>query len=786
MMDYRAVLGREIPPVGEGSFYIVGEAPGRSEDRAGVPFIGSSGNLLFRALGSLGLHRSQTRIANTFWRRPPSNDLSKLRNLPEFVAYRQKLLADIFARKPKIILALGKYALETFFPEEKLEEIRGYWLDWNGIPFLATYHPARVLRENSLLPIFYSDLKKAVRRWAGLELPLKKEELLMKLGSPDALAFYLREILQNPARTPFALDIETSLSDISLIGIALETEEGLVAVNAPPTEHTKELLRQILASPDANPILHNAGFDLSWLYGAYGIEPVAQPHDTMLMHHLLYPQLPKSLRFCASFYLNVEAWKGLAEQDLLTYNALDCINTLLLWSSLKSELKREGIWEVYDLQKRREILPATFMGLLGARIDEAEKQRVYIELTSEAERLRARIDELLPEARGLNLRSHSQLKDLLYKRLRLKPVTKKGKITSDADAVRQLASRARETHIREGLKLYLEWRSKLDIISKELSVQNHPWTGCIHTSYSVYGTETARWSSSAPAWSRGITGRKNEIVGGANFQNRSKPYRSFYLPRWEDFIFISADYSGAEARIVAWRCNDQASKEAFLQGVDIHRLTAAMMFSKPLDEVSPSERKLGKMIRHASNYDMSWRKLSQKLLISASEAKDLLARYHASFPAIRQVFHARTKELVEKERKLLDAWGYPTFFRSRIDADALRFAYAFYPQSTCTHTLNRALLRIWERTKDDPDIALQFQIHDELVLLVRRSPSAIRRAFDLLEEEMLEEIPILDLSDGKIKPLVLPIEFSVGKSWSMEEFKTREEAESFALSLIQD
>lgn len=775
-------LGREIPPSGQGPAYILGEAPGQNEDRAGLAFVGASGNLLFRVLQSFGLPRQSCRIANVFWRRPPNNNIEIAKKMPEFLEYSQRTREDILSSKPKAVLLLGKTALECLFgPDWNISSIRGYWLDFHGIPCLPTWHPAAVLRNYSLYLSFASDLRKFSRYIQGLQTIPSADAFRIHENSQEHFLVLASQALAT--QVPYALDIEVSQGDIwqmSLVGIAIQTPEGICAANTFPTPPVLTALRELASQAPERAIFHNASFDLTWLYGEHKIEWLKAPHDTMIMHHILLPDQKKSLEFCASLWLNVPAWKFLSGISPTFYNAMDCITTLLLYEELRKELLQRGYWEVYDSQKRQEVLPAVFMGYLGLRLDVEKQEQLREDIAKAMSEVRNRMTSLFPETAEINLNSHQQLKTLLFQRWSLPPVMKDGKLTTSEQAIQSLIGRIKDRDPRkaEWLSLYLEWKHLSSILSKELQLTPHPWTQCVHTAYSVVGTETARWSSSAPIFCLA----KGKTIGGTNLQNRSKPYRSIFKPRFDNWVFVCADYSGAEARIVAWRCNDEQSKSAFAQGRDIHVLTASLMFGIPESEVTKELRSIGKRIRHASNYDMSWRKLAQIMQISASQAKDLLERYHTAFPKIRSVFHRKTAELVQKHRKLEDAWGLPRFFTTRLnDPDTLREAYAFYPQSTCTHTLNKALLRLWEWSAPLTWVAVNLQVHDELVLICEANPDAIKETLIKMKECMEIEIPIFDLERETIEPLILPVEFKIGFNWGeLKEFSTLEEALEFA------
>ena len=192
------MFGRVIEPVcGSGKFLILGEAPGQMEDRLGAPFVGSSGNLLWGVLKSLGINRQMCDIANRFWQRPPGNDIDKAKKHPKWHEYGELTKEFIRKRQPKIILCLGAEALNLLFPDLKLSEIRGYLLQWEGIPVIATYHPAAVLRNDQFMFPFKLDCRKAVQVWKwGIPDNFFSPELIYELypKNPDKFTEIVQEI----------------------------------------------------------------------------------------------------------------------------------------------------------------------------------------------------------------------------------------------------------------------------------------------------------------------------------------------------------------------------------------------------------------------------------------------------------------------------------------------------------------------------------------------------------------------------------------------------------------
>ncbi|MFQ5914610.1 MAG: uracil-DNA glycosylase [Nitrospinota bacterium] len=161
--------GRKTIVFGVGSpnadLVIVGEAPGRDEDVQGEPFVGRAGQLLTRMLAAIGLSREDVYICNVIKCRPPEN-----RNpLPDEVASCEPfLIRQLKSLRPKVILAMGKFAAQTLLnTEERISSLRGRFREYQGIPVMPTYHPAYLLRNDSQKRVVWEDLLK-VHKALGL------------------------------------------------------------------------------------------------------------------------------------------------------------------------------------------------------------------------------------------------------------------------------------------------------------------------------------------------------------------------------------------------------------------------------------------------------------------------------------------------------------------------------------------------------------------------------------------------------------------------------------------
>ncbi len=158
----RLAAGRSRPVPGEGAerplVLVVGEGPGAEEDRSGRPFVGPAGQLLDRMLASIGLSReTNCHIANVVKCRPPNNRDPAPDETAACIGYLRRQAALL---EPRIVLCVGRVAAQALLGTgEGIGRLRGRFLEWEGIPLLATYHPSALLRDESLKRPAWEDLK---------------------------------------------------------------------------------------------------------------------------------------------------------------------------------------------------------------------------------------------------------------------------------------------------------------------------------------------------------------------------------------------------------------------------------------------------------------------------------------------------------------------------------------------------------------------------------------------------------------------------------------------------
>jgi DNA polymerase len=145
----------------DADLYFLGEAPGRREDETGKPFIGLAGRVLEKMLASINLSRENVYISNIVRYRPPKNRPPKP---AEIKAFAPSVVAEITAVNPKLVIPLGRFAMEKFLPEEKISHAHGniYRVTWEGktMNILPFYHPAAALRSTKVKNLLAEDFKK--------------------------------------------------------------------------------------------------------------------------------------------------------------------------------------------------------------------------------------------------------------------------------------------------------------------------------------------------------------------------------------------------------------------------------------------------------------------------------------------------------------------------------------------------------------------------------------------------------------------------------------------------
>ena len=536
----------------------------------------------------------------------------------------------------------------------------------------------------------------------------------------------------------FALDTETDNLDYmaaNLVGISFALENGEAAylplqldyLGAPKTlEKTTalSLLKPVLENPAIQKVGQNFKYDLT-IFARNGIDVQGVAFDTMLESYVLNSTGRHNMDDLAKRYLGHQtisfeeiAGKG---KNQLTFNQIpleqaaeyaaeDADVTMklqqVLWEKLSKEPTLEKLFKEMELP------------LLGV-LSRMERRGVLIDsdaLFLQSNEIANRLSELEEQAYVLagqpfNLASTKQLQEILFDKLGLPVIQKtpKGAPSTNEEVLEELA------FSHELPKVLVEHRglSKLkSTYTDKLPQMVNPQTGRVHTSYHQAVTATGRLSSSDPNL-QNIPIRNEE----------GRRIRQAFIAR-EGFTVVAADYSQIELRIMAHLSQDQGLINAFTQGKDIHRSTAAEIFGVALDEVTSEQRRNAKAINFGLIYGMSAFGLSRQLGIGRADAQSYMDLYFKRYPGVQTFMH----DIREKAK----AQGYvETLFGRRLylpDINssngmrrkaAERVAINAPMQGTAADIIKRAMIQLDQTLQNDPDIAMIMQVHDELVFEVR-------------------------------------------------------------------
>ena len=434
-------------------------------------------------------------------------------------------------------------------------------------------------------------------------------------------------------------------------------------------------------------------------------------------------------------------------EQIVEYAVEDADIALQLKSVLMSGLKRTGQEKVFYEVECPLISTLVSMEASGVALD-VEALRAYSQELEEAiQRLSEEIEALAGTA--FNINSPKQLGQVLFDILKIDPKAKKTK-TGQYATNEQVLMRLAPQH--EIVQKILEYRgiSKLkntyvDVLPESIS----PRTGRVHTSYGQLNTVTGRLQSSGP-----------------NLQNipirteQGREIRKAFIAGNPEYLFLSADYSQVELRVIAEISEDAVMLEAFREGVDIHSATAARIYGLPTEEITREMRSKAKMVNFGIPYGISAFGLAQRLGVSRTEAAALIDAYFKQFPGILNYIE-KTLDFARENGYVETLTGRRRYLReihsanATIRASAERNAINMPIQGTSADMIKIAMTRIHrELATRKLRTRLLLQVHDELVFELFRSEEENVRT--LVEEAMKNALPL------KV-PIV--VEMGMGHNW---------------------
>lgn len=564
----------------------------------------------------------------------------------------------------------------------------------------------------------------------------------------------------------FAFDTEsTSLDALNaeLVGLSFCFEKGeAYYVPTPADQDTAQavvdLFKPVLEDPAIRKIGQNIKYDIL-LLSRYGVSVAGELFDTMVAHYLIDPDTRHGMDVLAETYLG---YTPVSITELIGAKGKNQGNM----RDVKLEVIKEYACEDADITfQLKEIfvplLEDTYTKKLAEEVEfplvyvlaDIEKNGVKIDkdtLKTASEVLReelVRLEESIYKKAGVkfNIASPKQLGEVLFDKLELDPKAKKTKTGQYKTSEDVLQLLAHKSDIVQDILDFRQLQKLKSTYVDALPELINQTTGLIHTSYNQAVAATGRLSSTNP-----------------NLQNipirtqRGREIRKAFIPRKEDHIILSADYSQIELRLMAELSKDENMIEAFQLGQDIHRATAAKVYGIALDEVTSDQRRNAKAVNFGIIYGQSAFGLSQSLKISRKEASDIIEQYFTQYKGVRQYMNdavAKAKEdgyvetILKRRRYLRDINSANATVRGFAERNAINAPI----QGSAADMIKVAMIQIQQDILDQKlEGKMIMQVHDELVFDV---PTGEVAAFEKI---------ILDRMRNAIK-LSTPIDVEIGQ-----------------------
>ena len=412
------------------------------------------------------------------------------------------------------------------------------------------------------------------------------------------------------------------------------------------------------------------------------------------------------------------------------------------WNALKADA---DLWNLYNEVELPLVQVLREMEAAGVRIDVDKLKQAEASLKQELDALEQHIYTLAGET--FNINSPRQVGELLFDKLKLDTKAKKSK-TGQYSTSEEVLVALKDKH--EVVGAILDYRALSKLISTYIATLPSyiAADGKIHTTYNQTVTATGRLSSSNP-----------------NLQNlpirseRGRFIREAVIPD-DGCLFLSADYSQIELRLMAHFSQDEHMLAAFRSGQDIHAATAAKIYGLPIEQVTKDQRRKAKTANFGIIYGISAFGLAQQLDCSRTEAKQLIDDYFAAFPRVisyiesqkelaRQRGYAET--LFGRKRYLPDIHSQNATVRSFAERNAVNAPI----QGTAADIIKMAMVSIHRRLKAEGLRAqMTMQVHDELNFNV-----------PVAEVERVREIVVSEMQNAVHLSIPLIAECGVGKNW---------------------
>lgn len=612
-----------LPPDGyEIPFLVVAEAPGRTEVEEGRTLIGASGKEVRTALQSAGISPAAVSYTNAILCQPPDTldnyqrQVKRAGQRNPIECCRPRLQAEI--RRSRFVMLMGGASLEAVGINSSITKLRGTPVQIpNGPPAVPILHAAFVMRESGrvMRPVFHFDVKKAVR------LAIQGTTWVPPRYFVPQNAAQISNFLSQP-QAHWAVDLETDGIDpwtcrIRRVGIGTSAE---VMIYAPLSVRGHALLDPLNQQAQTRAIndfytraerltFHNYyGFD-SIVSAQHGFKlDDAKVWDTLVAHRVgPTSELPHRLDFLGSVYTDAPYWKddvkhsNVKDDGLLDrYLSYDIAVTHIAGPMTAQTLAQSDQTKIYNVDTVMSQIGRSMSGL-GIRVDMQRRYEFAVEYQAKSDRLKREFQDAAGSE--VNPGSYPQLKKLLYDTLGL-PIldehrTATGEASTDEPTLLELLGMGLDKRAQTVIRALLGYRAAENVLSNNTGhVENGVLVGGppIHVDGRLRtgwnpGKTTGRWGSSDPV----------------NMQNIPHKLRAMFVPA-DGNVFVCADYSALELRIIALLAEDEPLIQAFAAfdagtGPDLHIFNACQVFGCTPEDVTKEVRDFIKRFVYALSYD---------------------------------------------------------------------------------------------------------------------------------------------------------------------------------------
>ncbi len=568
----------------------------------------------------------------------------------------------------------------------------------------------------------------------------------------------------------FCFDTETTGLDTmtaELVGLSFSWEATEACYVPIPAEQTEaQLIIDEFKTLFANELIGKTGqnikYDMNVLKN-YGVAINGILFDTMIAHYLLQPDMRHGMDALAGSYLNYApvsietligkrgknqiSMRDVAVEKIMSYAAEDADITWQLQNVFSPLLKEANAQKLFDDVEMPLVPVLAAMEREGIAIDTETLKKYSTQLATEISVIELEIQNLA--GTPFNISSPKQVGDILFEVLKISAKPKKTKTGQYATGEDILQKLIKNHPIIEKILEYREMMKLKNTYVDTLPEMMNVKTGRIHTSYNQVVAATGRLSSDNP-----------------NLQNipvrtaRGREIRKAFIPKNNNYVLMSADYSQIELRIVASICGDENMCAAFRDGKDIHTATAARVYGIAESEVTKEMRYKAKSVNFGIIYGQGAFGLAENLGISRGEAKELIENYFREYPGVKKYMddtvnfareYGYVQTILGRRRYLSDILSTNAVVRGFAERNAINAPI----QGSAADMIKVAMINVQAvLIKNKFETKLLLQVHDELV-------------FDVPENEVEIVKPVIEAAMINALKLNVPIEvgIGVGKTW---------------------